>query len=759
VKTLLRGAACALACIAAGCGGGDGSGPIVLPPPPSARFEAEVRWTQYGLPHVKARDYAGLGYGYGYAVARDQLCLLADRVRTLRGERSAHFGPQGTALVGFLPLSNLDSDLFYRVQLSDAEVDAAWQALSADARALAEGYAAGFNRHLRELAPEAAACEGVAPPQMQAADVLRATMQIGTLWKAFLIAPFAAASQWEALDAAGAAMPAAIPQPRQQMASNAWAFGAEATGGSAIMVANPHTLWQDHWLLMHPMHLTIPGEIDVMGADFIGLPVPLAGFTRDIAWSIEAPSTVTYPLPVAMELRPAPQPSYVVDGEARALERREIEIGVRQGDGTVRAERFALPYSHLGPLYRLPTGWHAVTDPNVANARGIDQMLAVAKARDISEFAQAVAQHRGITAHLIAGDRHGQAMYIESGPLLDIDDAALRDCAADGAGEGVPAALDGRRSACTVRDAQGQPKLAPASRLPALATRGIVHNANDSYTHAVVGRREDGYPILLGDPLAQPNARTRMSLRQIQESLAGSGRIGVGEAAGLVFDNRNLAAETMLDDILAACTGVRGDADVVQGCAILAGWDRRQNPDSRGALLFNELWPRLTAIRDLYAEPYDPARPFRERPVSRAPAVSAQIAAALGETARALDALGLRGDEPWGAMLARETPAGRVPLHGGSAEQGVLNALEGGPLGPKGYADIVSGTAYVHVVTWDAGREAPVARMLVANGVGADAPHRDDQLPLFAARQLFEPPFTEAQIAADPALEVRSLRE
>ncbi|MFT4226746.1 hypothetical protein, partial [Micropruina sp.] len=125
----------------------------------------------------------------------------------------------------------------------------------------------------------------------------------------------------------------------------------------------------------------------------------------------------------------------------------------------------------------------------------------------------------------------------------------------------------------------------------------------------------------------------------------------------------------------------------------------------------------------------------------------------------ALTALGLRGDEPWGRMLARETSAGRVPLHGGSADQGVLNALEAGPLGPQGYSDIVSGTAYMHVVTWDSGRDSPVARMLVANGVSADGPHRDDQLPLFAARHFFEPPFTEPQIAADAALEVRSLRE
>jgi hypothetical protein len=158
-KTLLRALACGavVAGAIAACGGDGGGGGFLPGPvggnPPATpdKYSAEVRWTQYGLPHVKAADYAGLGYGFGYAVARDHLCLLADRVVTLRGERSERFGPDGASLVAFLQTSNLNSDLFYRVQLSDEEVDAAWRDLSADARGLAEGYARARRR--RRCAP------------------------------------------------------------------------------------------------------------------------------------------------------------------------------------------------------------------------------------------------------------------------------------------------------------------------------------------------------------------------------------------------------------------------------------------------------------------------------------------------------------------------------------------------------------------------------------------------------------------------------
>lgn len=751
-------AAAVLAALVAACGGGDGA---------DKKFNAELRRTQYGLVHVKADDYPGLGYGYGYAVAQDQLCLLSDRVRTLRGERSAHFGADGQALVGFLPLSNLASDLFYRVQLSDAEVDTAWKQLSADAQALAEGYAKGFSRYVREMSASerAAACGGVEPLTMKASDVVRATMQIGSLWKAFLVAPYGTASRWEDLASGVNAQPTSAV-PNGAGASNAWAFGADATGtGSAIMVANPHTNWQNHWLLMHQMHLTIPGKIDVMGADFIGLPVPLTGFTRDIAWSMEAPSTVTYPLPVALDLQTGAQPAVVVDGVARPLERKRVVVQVRQANGSVQAQVFELPYSHLGPLYRLPAqgsrpaGWYAVTDPNVANARGLDQMLAVAKARNVAEFESAVAAHRGITAHLIAGDRAGGALYIESGPLLDVADDALRACGIDPAATGIPVALDGRRAACALRDAQGQPRLAPASRLPALATRGIVQNANDNYTHAVFGERLDNYSMLLGSPLAEPNPRTRMSQRQIEGYVANGGRVSVAQAKDMVFSNRNYAAETLLDDLLTVCQAAPISAGVAGACTILAGWDRRNETSSQGALFFNELWRRIGPMADLYAQAYDPAQPFQVRTLSSAPAVADKIVTALRDTAVALQALGLRGDEPWGSVLARETAQGKVAIHGGPGSQGVLNVIEAGPLGSGGYQGIASGTSYVHVVTWEG--ERLIARMLVANGQSADpaSPHRDDQVGLFADKQLFTPPFSEADINADPALKTLRLRE
>src|SRR2546423_259179 len=101
----------ALACAAAGTLVG------AAPPAAAGGPSVQIRRTEYGIPHIVAGDYRGLGYGYGYAFAQDNLCTLASRVLTLRGDRSRWFGPDADSGEPLAPATNLDSDLYYRSML------------------------------------------------------------------------------------------------------------------------------------------------------------------------------------------------------------------------------------------------------------------------------------------------------------------------------------------------------------------------------------------------------------------------------------------------------------------------------------------------------------------------------------------------------------------------------------------------------------------------------------------------------------------
>src|SRR3546814_11936291 len=57
-------------------------------------YQAEIRRTAYGIPHIRAQDEASLGFGMGYAYAQDNLCMLADEMVTVNSRRSEFFGPE-----------------------------------------------------------------------------------------------------------------------------------------------------------------------------------------------------------------------------------------------------------------------------------------------------------------------------------------------------------------------------------------------------------------------------------------------------------------------------------------------------------------------------------------------------------------------------------------------------------------------------------------------------------------------------------------
>ena len=66
------------ACLLVACSDSDNSAPpapppTVTPPPPAPEvvISAEIRRTDFGIPHIKADDWTSLGYGFGYAYAQD----------------------------------------------------------------------------------------------------------------------------------------------------------------------------------------------------------------------------------------------------------------------------------------------------------------------------------------------------------------------------------------------------------------------------------------------------------------------------------------------------------------------------------------------------------------------------------------------------------------------------------------------------------------------------------------------------------------
>ncbi|PBX93972.1 penicillin acylase family protein, partial [Pseudomonas aeruginosa] len=150
--------------------------PVQADMPRPTGLAADIRWTAYGVPHIRAKDERGLGYGIGYAYARDNACLLAEEIVTARGERARYFGSEGKSSA---ELDNLPSDIFYAWLNQPEALQAFWQAQTPAVRQLLEGYAAGFNRFLREADGKTTSCLG--QPWLRAIatdDLLRLTRRL-----------------------------------------------------------------------------------------------------------------------------------------------------------------------------------------------------------------------------------------------------------------------------------------------------------------------------------------------------------------------------------------------------------------------------------------------------------------------------------------------------------------------------------------------------------------------------------------------------
>src|SRR3954467_3885100 len=102
---------------------------LVVPAAASAAkddtYSATIKRTQYGIPHITGKTFGDLGYGYGYAFAKDNICSMADQYVTVRAERSKFFGTDGTYIQrgNGTTVKNLDSDFFWQRIIDDGVVE------------------------------------------------------------------------------------------------------------------------------------------------------------------------------------------------------------------------------------------------------------------------------------------------------------------------------------------------------------------------------------------------------------------------------------------------------------------------------------------------------------------------------------------------------------------------------------------------------------------------------------------------------------
>lgn len=775
-------------------------------------YLATIVRTADGIPHITASNFGSLGYGYGYALASDDICTMANGYLTVEAQRSRYFGAsEPSPNPG---VSNLDSDIFWQSVTDQHTIQRLLairtgpDAIGPQLRHLINGYVAGYNHYLASVGGSAgvsdATCRG------------KAWVKPITTLDAYLLIYQAIDMEGQAGDIAGIAeaQPPAnttaivvhgasvvrtppgtdgLPSVRQlrklsgqpstagrqaRVGSNAIAVGSVGTRDHqhGMLLGNPHFPW-DGIDRFYEVQFTIPGTMNVEGATLYGIPLVVIGFTATMAWSHTVSSAANF-TPYQLTLVPGSPTEYVYNGSPEAMTSRTVTVETASADGTITPVSRTLWYTRYGPVINSLVGtqlpWNtqtafALADANAGNFRFLNHFLATDEASSVAAEFTILKTYQGLPwVNTIAADASGKTLYSDIQAIPDITNAKAQQCdtalgAASFQATGIPV-LDGSRPSCAWGTGTGAaaPGIFGPAQEPSLMTSDFVENSNNSFWLANPAHPLTGFPRIMGQSRAyigQEDLRTRSALTMVMSRISGTDGLGppgftFQDMKNLMFSDIQYGASLVKAQLVSMCRSFPGGRaptstgdtiSVGDSCSVLAGWNGRENPGSRGAVLFREFWESALQVPGgPWTHPFSAANPVGT-PYGLNTA-SKGVRRAFGDALATLTAARLPYDVTLGAVQYVVRNGKNIPLPGGPADpDGEFNGISQAQPG----ADPYSGSSYIQDVTWSTGGRCPEAATLLtySESDNPDSPYYADQTELFSHSQWVTAYFCAFQVA------------
>ena len=555
----------------------------------TGKYDANIRWTDLGIPHIEAKDWGSLGYGMGYAFADDNACDFLEDIVTTRGERSLYFGRNGpTYLIrpNGASASNVNSDFFWKHVATDTVINNMLAAQSETVITAIEGYAEGVSRYVREL--KAGEHPGRHPrcigedwlKEISVEDMGRRIFRLSIIASSSVFVEEIGSMQPPSVDTVTNLLSSNDPRSASEVntkalvelgeasgvfdefpfsrelkfGSNMYAFGKDATqDGESLQFVNPHFPWFGTERL-HLSHLKINGDTpetqaEIMGVSLHGAPAILIGFNRNLAWSHTVSTAYRFTV-YELTLVPGTPTSYIYDGAVREMEATEYSIDVTEDNGSVTQQTRTLYRSHYGPIMNLhlqgslgafnwtPAFAYAIRDANAENSQLMENFFRWNTAKSLDEFQQIQEELVAVPWVNTTATGPGQpAYYSDVTRVPNVPDSMVAPGACANSllapvvaqlAPGLPV-LDGNRSDCEWKTDPDSPQegVFGASNLPKMRRDDWVHNCNDSYWLTNPDEPITGFAAIIGDEDSERSLRTRKCIRQVEQRLDGTdGRDG-----------------------------------------------------------------------------------------------------------------------------------------------------------------------------------------------------------------------------------------
>ena len=687
---------------------------------PPAASEPTIRRTAFGVPHISASDFRGIGIGLGYAQAEDYGTRVILSLIRSKGWMGRTFGRD-----------SLSSD--FTAAREYARVEETYHLLDADTRDMYDGFAEGVNRYIRA---NAKTLPSWATPIFHGHDV--AAGDIGT---ANTSAAERLVIRFLERDSGGAS--GATPRHSEALAveaaplfgadadvgSNAWALAPSRTKtGRAILLRNPHLAWTaGYW----EAHVTLPGKLDFYGDFRIGSAFSvIGGFNKNLGWATtnNAPDLDEV---YELDLDAADQERYRFDGTTIPIRYESVSRSYRIGstDDSLVTETRRVAVTPLGPVvHRTATKLYVVRAGPDGEYRAGSQFLAMMRARTLAEWKGALATRARATSNLTYADRAGNILTIWMGSVPRLPTRS--------GGDSMPIPARGSADVWT--------HLIALDSLPqTLNPRGgYVHNENDAPHFANLNALLDTarYP----DNVERGELRLRS--QHALQLIGGQDKLSLEDVLVRKHSMRMLLADRVKPDLIAALKASSPSPAIAQAVRVLEAWNNTVAPTSRGGLLFETWWRRyLSQARDsAYAEKWSWEKlTSTPRGIGQTEKAVEAFTWAVDDMLRRYKAV----DVAWGDVHRVRRGTVNEPVGGCSGALGCFRVLSYEQL-PDGSRTANSGDGWILAVEF--GARTPRAFSVLAYGQSADpaSPHYSDQAAMFARGQLKPVYFLDADIAA-----------
>jgi acyl-homoserine-lactone acylase len=697
--------------------------------------QAEIRRTDYGVPHIRADNLRAAGFGLGWVQLEDHGERIVMGLVDARGE-SARYAQDGERA--------LDADLLAR--RAHARALETFPLLPGDVRDIYDGFAAAVNRYV-ELHPEE--FDGPALPRFTGADV--SARDIGqpawTVARRFVSraesgSPLVAS--WT-VGGGGAARGPGAPDaeadlPGWEAGSNTWAFGpSRTTSGRAILMRNPHLSWTAGY---YEAHLTVPGVLNFYGDFRLGGPFGMiGGWNERLGWSSTNNAPQLNDI-YALHRDPARPGRYLLDGESLAVESRPVTLEYRAPTGLATETRELLETA-IGPVIHQDDERIYVLRTGGDDAYRVgEQFLGMMTASTLEEWQDAMRIQARNASNFTYADADGNIFYVWN--------AAHPVRPHPHGGDTLAIPVRGRGDVWS--------EIIPFDRLPQLHNPpgGYLRNENDPFHHTNLNAVMDASSF----PQEFPEPRVRLRSQHSIKLVHGDGLFSLDDVWAARSSARMLLADRVKDDLLAAVAAAGASGEVAAAASLLRDWDNTVAADARGAVLFLEWWDRYLAGGDRApGTPESAGFPATAASLFRIPWSLAEpattprgladpdraVAAFAGAVADAAERWG-GWDVAWGDVHRARVGDLELPVTGCDGLLGCFRVLWFVDSG-DGRRQVRGGDGWVSAVEFT---DIPRAYTVLAYGQSGRPghPHHEDQLRLFAEDGRKAVAFTEADIAA-----------